>query len=914
LPSRPAAQLPSRPAAQLPAGRRITHLKPSAAELPPFRIVAKQAVWEKAWARTVTTKLQLTMESKTRFKEFRRLVRNKFNVFNSLFLSLPFKQIRTTGVLIPLLQNECLEGLRNGKEPIDILESFFTSRPELKSDKDKIDFMFRVIQYVERQIVLFDSVEDAAFPELHSGNEELSLRDYIQITDSSSGVKSAEMSALELLANFQTRIVFTAHPTQFYPPSVLKIIARLRHFISGNDISSIDMTLQQLGLTSLLKSTKPTPLEEAQNIIYFLRNVYYDAVGELYTDLKAATSNAGFKNAKILQLGFWPGGDRDGNPFVTFDTTEAVANELRMTLMKCYYNDLKDLQGKLTFRNVEPILEELTRVIYETMFDAECLLSTEEIEQPLLQIRGLLHDEYNGLYLEDIDSLIDKVNLFKTHFAALDIRQNHSVHLRLITSILVQQGLIEESLHELTDPELVDILLNQSFELHPEDVEDSLLQDTIRTIRGVAEIQSRNGEAGCNRYVISNSEDTYSVLFVYALFRWCWGSDTFPIDIIPLFESVEGMDNARQIMDDLFSLPAYCAHVARRNETQTMMLGFSDGTKDGGYLMANWSIHKTKEELSDICEEKGVRAVFFDGRGGPPARGGGKTHRFYASQSEKIANHAIELTIQGQVITSMYGTKEQFKYQAEQLIAAGLHKDVLGQKNHISSHFRSLFDELATLSYQSYTELKNHPMFLPYLEKKSTLRFYARANVGSRPSVRGSGEKLEFKNLRAIPFVGSWSQLKQNVPGYFGIGSAFKTIADDGRLEDLQDLFRDVPFFKTLVLNSMMSLSKCNFALTQYMAHDPEFGDFWKLLKDEYELSLKMVLLISGYDGLMEEEATSKESVSIREDIVMPLLIIQQYALQKLERGNGLLDHKEEYEKIVIRSLYGNINASRNSA
>jgi len=202
-------------------------------------------------------------------------------------------------------------------------------------------------------------------------------------------------------------------------------------------------------------------------------------------------------------------------------------------------------------------------------------------------------------------------------------------------------------------------------------------------------------------------------------------------------------------------------------------------------------------------------------------------------------------------------------------------------------------------------------MFIPYLEKKSTLRFYSRANVGSRPSVRGGQQKLELKNLRAIPFVGSWSQLKQNVPGYFGIGTALKTIADDGRLEDLKALFRDVPYFKTLVLNSMMSLSKCNFALTSYMAHDPEFGAFWNMLLEEYERSRDMVLKVSGYSELMEEEALSKESVAIREDIVMPLLVIQQYALQKLEQSN---ERQDVYEKIVIRSLYGNINASRNSA
>ena len=851
------------------------------------------------------------MESSTRIKDFQRSVRNKFNVFNSLFLNLPFRQIRTTGVLIPLLLNECRDGLNGGREPLDILDSFFASRPELRTEGDRIDFMFRVIQYVERQVVLFDSVEDAAFPELHGEGDHLSLKDYIHLADSKSGEISARGSAAHKLSDFRTRIVFTAHPTQFYPPSVLKIIAKLRKYISDNDITCIDLTLQQLGLTSLLKSSKPTPLEEARNIVYFLRNVYYDAVGEVFSEIKSALKDDSFDNEKIIQLGFWPGGDRDGNPFVTAETTMAVAQELRMTLMKCYYKDLKDLEGKLTFRNVEDVVAGLLDSVYEAMFDEKTTLTYEQLVVPLRSIKEMLISDYNGLYLDDIGALMDKVNIFKTHFATIDIRQNHAVHERVITEILKQNGLIKVTLDEMGTAELTQVLLHGDLSVRAEDFDDDLIQDTIRTVQLVKDIQAKNGEEGCNRYVISNSEDGFSVLFVFALFRWCWGQSTFPVDIIPLFESVEGMEHAKGIMDVLFGHPTYREHVVRRGDTQTMMLGFSDGTKDGGYLMANWAIHRTKEELSSACDKNGIKAVFFDGRGGPPARGGGKTHRFYASQSDIIANHAIELTIQGQVITSRYGTIEQFKYHAEQLITAGIHKDVLGQENHISDHYRDLFDELARLSFESYTQLKNHPKFISYLEKKSTLRFYSRANVGSRPSVRGTQEKLELKNLRAIPFVGSWSQLKQNVPGYFGIGSAFKSIVDDGRLEDLQALFKDVPYFKTLILNSMMSLSKCNFALTGYMADDAEFGAFWHLLREEYELSRDMVLQVSGSAELMEEEATSKESVAIREDIVMPLLVIQQYALQKLEKET---EHKDVYEKIVIRSLYGNINASRNSA
>ena len=341
------------------------------------------------------------------------------------------------------------------------------------------------------------------------------------------------------------------------------------------------------------------------------------------------------------------------------------------------------------------------------------------------------------------------------------------------------------------------------------------------------------------------------------------------------------------------------------------MLGFSDGTKDGGYLKANWSILKTKEVLSSVCAKNGTKAIFFDGRGGPPARGGGKTHRFYAAQTKGVANNEIQLTIQGQTITSTYGTKEQFQYNCEQLITAGLSNNVFGEENIITEPQRNLIEELSDLSFEKYDALKHHDKFMPYLENRSTLKYYTKANIGSRPGKRGNKAKLELSDLRAISFVGSWSQLKQNVPGYFGIGSALKKLNDEGRIEEVKTLYNEVPFFQALMSNSMMSLSKCYFELTSYMKEDSEYGDFWMILHDEYQLSKEMLLLISDMDILMEKEAVSRESIKIRENIVLPLLVIQQYALQKIAAGS---EFKELYEKIVTRSLYGNINASRNSA
>lgn len=843
-----------------------------------------------------------------RVEAFEKLVNNRFEVFNSLFLNLPYREDDQIGILIPVLFNRCSQGLASGLDPQEILDTFFANYTDITSEKDKIDFMFRVIQYVERQVVLYDSVEDAAFPRLKELGNNLSVRDFFQSIDK----EKTRETIVRKLSDFSARIVFTAHPTQFYPPSVLDIISRLRILIPKNEINEIDQTLQQLGLTSLINSKKPTPFDEARNIIYFLRNVYYEAVGELYTYIKESLGNVDFDNTDIIKLGFWPGGDRDGNPFVTDETTRKVADELRMTLMKCYYQDIKKLQRLLTFREVEEVLNDLQNRLYNSMFDPDEILNLDEIISPLIKARKLLVNNYHSLYLENIDSLIDKVRIFKTHFASLDIRQDHSIHKKAIEAILIDNKLISSHADELRHGELVQILLHQNLEINIDAFEDEVVKDTIRNIMQLKTIQDRNGEEGCNRYIISNSEDIFAVLFVYALFRWSgWDGSKISFDIVPLFETMEGMHGSEGTMQELFSIPEYRAHVKQRNNKQTIMLGFSDGTKDGGYLKANWAIFKTKEQLSAICESNHIKAIFFDGRGGPPARGGGKTHRFYAAQSPLIANHEIQLTIQGQTITSKYATKEQFIHNCEQLLTAGLSNSIAGNKNAVSSASRQLLEELAKLSFEKYTALKSHPLFIPYLEQRSTLKYYGKANIGSRPAKRGKKETLELSDLRAISFVGSWSQLKQNVPGYFGLGTAIQTLVNKGKEEELNHLFREVPFVKALALNSMMSLKKCNFNLTSYMQKDAIFGDFWNILNDEYELSKAMLLKVSDFNTLMQEEPISRESIRIRERIVLPLLVIQQYALQKISREDGF---KELYEKIVTRSLYGNINASRNSA
>ena len=251
-------------------------------------------------------------------------------------------------------------------------------------------------------------------------------------------------------------------------------------------------------------------------------------------------------------------------------------------------------------------------------------------------------------------------------------------------------------------------------------------------------------------------------------------------------------------------------------------------------------------------------------------------------------------------------------------MSAGISNELFeGKDNNLLASDKLIIDELANLGYNKYLEFKNHPKFIPYLEKRSTLNYYSKTNIGSRPSKRNTSDELNFSDLRAIPFVGSWSQMKQNVPGFFGVGTALKHFEDTNSWNKVQKLFDRSLFFRTLLENSMMSIEKSFFPLTQYMEKDPQFGTFWKIIYDEFLLTKRLLLKISGHQELMENYPDGKASIKMREDIVLPLLTIQQYALMKIneiKEGDANPELLAVYEKLVTRSLFGNTNASRNSA
>lgn len=862
------------------------------------------------------------MPTEPKLKRFNQNVLSKYQIYNSIFMTLPFDTLSKTVALLPLFYETCKKGFDNHEDPTIIVNTFFKKYQARRSAQSQINLLFRFIQYIERQVVLFDAVEDAAFPVVNNMEGIGTLRSLKENAQAENKIELLQ----EYLEAFKVRIVLTAHPTQFYPGTVLGIITDLAEAIKVDNLTEIRSLLGQLGKTPFFKDKKPTPYDEAVNLIWYLKNVFYHSFGDIYDYVQTNIFEKKEIDNSIVNIGFWPGGDRDGNPFVTPQITLNVARKLKESIIKSYIKDVKYLRRRLTFKGIRERIIDLNHRLHNTLLhkDHSTRISLIEFRRELYDIRDVLINEHQSLFVDKVTTLINRTTLFGYHFASLDIRQDSRVHdamFRALVKELIENKteLFPEDFHDYSlDKQLKH--LSEIKGLIADDIEfkDEMAINIVETIRAMKTIQDKNGEIACNRYIISNNQTTMNVLQLFAMLKIIAFGDNLTADLVPLFETVMDLEASPAVMEELYTNPNYRKHLEERGNKQTIMLGFSDGTKDGGYLMANWAIFKAKERLTALSRKYDIDVIFFDGRGGPPARGGGKTHQFYASLGPTIEDKEIQLTIQGQTISSNFGTVDSSQYNMEQLISSGISNRLNDKNLEMLKEDKLVMDNLANLSYDTYINFKKHPKFLSYLEQMSTLKYYAKTNIGSRPSKRGKSDSLVFADLRAIPFVGSWSQLKQNVPGFFGVGTALKHYEEKGEFEKVQHLYQESRFFRALIANSMMSLSKSFFNLTRYMSEDPEYGDFWNLIYDEYLTSKRLILKLTGSKELMEDEPVSKASIDVRESIVLPLLTIQQYALKKIqELEKDKSNNAEEirvFEKMVTRSLFGNINASRNSA
>jgi len=461
-------------------------------------------------------------------QQFKNLVGIKFQLYNSLFTSLPFHRIEKTGILLSLLLTICEDGYKKRQSPEQILEEFFQKLTALAGERERADVLFRFVQYVERQIVLFDALEDAAFKYVNdmggAGTLKHLVSEVIQM--------NKEEDFTEKLKDYSVRMVLTAHPTQFYPGAVLGIINDLSRAVVENNAADINLYMQQLGKTPFLKKQKPTPFDEATSLIWYLENVFYHASGRIISALKDQFPHAVDKNNAVIKMGFWPGGDRDGNPFVKSETTLRVAEELRGAIIKCYYLDVRRLKRRLTFKGVDVLVAELEQKLYNNIFipGLRTELTSEEILGQLAQMREIVVYQHNGLFLPMIDNLIGKVMIFGLHFATLDIRQESTVHGSVLAAIAAKERLVPEHYASLPDARKMELLTELSGEVKPELYEDPLIRDTLDSMAAIRTIQQFNGEDGCSRYIISQCSSAVNVLEVMGLFLLCgWSKDELTV-------------------------------------------------------------------------------------------------------------------------------------------------------------------------------------------------------------------------------------------------------------------------------------------------------------------------------------------------------------------------------------------------
>src|SRR3954465_12630349 len=366
-------------------------------------------------------------------QHFRNLVGVRFQLYNSLFTSLPFHRIEKTGVLLSLFLIQCEEGFKKNQSPVEIIDSFLQQYTGYQKTQEQLDLLFRFVQYAERQVVLFDALEDAAFTQIN----DMSGPGTVKQLQSMVYQSDKEDELAEKLKDFGVRLVLTAHPTQFYPGEVLGIIHDLSQALLNENAALINSYLQQLGKTPFLRKQKPTPYDEAVSLIWYLENVFYPASGKILSEIKNYFPHAVSSKNPVIQMGFWPGGDRDGNPYVTAETTLKVAETLHTAIIRSYYRDVRQLKRRLTFKGVENVIADLEKKLYANLFLTldKTDLNKEDILNTLQQVKQTINLEHNGLFQYAVENLISKIEIFGFYFASLDVRQDSSIHEKVLNHI-----------------------------------------------------------------------------------------------------------------------------------------------------------------------------------------------------------------------------------------------------------------------------------------------------------------------------------------------------------------------------------------------------------------------------------------------------------------------------------------------
>jgi phosphoenolpyruvate carboxylase len=761
------------------------------------------------------------------------------------------------------------------------------------------------------------------------------------------------------------QLTMTAHPTEVKRYTIRLKLERIasamrrlsEHALSPRQrralVDEIYAEITTLWQTRELFSAKPTVLDEVKSALYYFRRSLLSAVPQLMLDMEGALeAYFGVPPAEplppVIRFRSWIGGDRDGNPFVEPATTREAYRLQAEVARNALLADVDGLVQRLSqWQERVP----LTAEFREDLADLDRRLGTPErfagepFRQKLFHMHAFLRGEaergpddpaggsYPGGadgYLRDLGLIEETVSqghgeraarsfvrplryrasAFGMHLAAIDLREHSLVHERAVADLLRFAGVSAEysELPEARRVELLEGELSSRRPLAPEGAD--LEPETVRALeflRVLRSARARYGDDSTGSYIVSMTEGVSDVLEVLVLAKQAGFTD---IDATPLFETEEDLDRAPGVMAALFALPAYREHVTRRG-VQEVMIGYSDSNKDAGFLAANWALFKAQEGVARACREAGIELRLFHGRGTSIGRGGGPSGQAILAQPPGSLNGRMRLTEQGEALSERYVDPDLAHRHLEQVAHAFILSSARDARpfEELPQRYRESMASASTRAQQCYRRLLEAPGFLDFFHQVTPIEEIGRLQIGSRP-VRRKGDK-SLGNLRAIPWVFSWTQCRANLPGWYGIGSGLAAL--DGA--ELNEMYREWPFFRTIVDFAQMSLAKADMGIFESYLQlvDGELsGRFGPLIREEHRLSVEQVERATG-SALLEHDATLARAIDLRNPYVDPISYLQVELLKRLRAADCPEDARNDLEYAVQVSLIGISAGLRNT-
>jgi len=786
-------------------------------------------------------------------------------------------------------------------------------------------------------------------------------------------VREARVGVDELLAWFgraQVSPVLTAHPTEVQRQSILDTEREIARLLaqpqSAERDEAIHAEVLRLWLTAMLRGTRLAVAEEVANGIGYFRLTFLAELPRLYAQFEQALKER-YALAEapelppFLTVGSWIGGDRDGNPNVTAAVLRsAFAQQARLAL--AHYLEEANLLGKelgiserirpapapiaplaargdaSPYRLHEPYRRAMTGIYARLAATAEALAQHHASPAPIcegdpyanagellseLQIVKTSLESQGAARLARgrLRELQRKVSLFGFHLAPIDLRQSSDVHEAAVGELLARAG-VEPDYQSLPEEKRISLLAHELAGPRPlrsPHLEYSaLVENELAILAAAAEGRRRYGARALPHYVISHCGAVSDLLEVGLLLREAGllkpgTAAPLELDIIPLFESIADLEHCGEVMGKALDLPVYRSWVAGRGNEQEVMLGYSDSNKDGGYLTSNWSLYKAAQSLLAVCKPRGVRLRLFHGRGGTIGRGGGPSFEAVLAQPAGTVDGALRLTEQGEVIASKYADPESGRRNLETLAAATLEASLARPPHHRRrERDLAIMESLSRRAFTAYRALVKAQGFVEYFRASTPIAEISELNIGSRPASRKAGESIE--NLRAIPWVFSWSQCRLMLPGWYGFGAAVEgwIEAREGTLEELREMHRAWPFWQTVLSNADMVLAKTDLAIgSRYAELVPDARlreETFGRISQEWHRARRWLAAITGREELLADNPTLARSIRNRFPYLDPLNHLQVELLHRYRAGRD-----ERLLRIIHHTINGVAAGLRNS-